>query len=410
MKSKLSFYIILFILSYFSYKTQAHPSPNTAILLDIQSNGVEAELQLPLSELSLAFGDRTNLNPKTLIEQYSTQLKAYILEHLHPTSPDKQNWTVEVYDMAVQNVQQIGQTNYQDLIIHLWLQPPTGVSPRNFTFNYDVIIHQVVTHNAIVSIRQDWESGVLVEHPVEVGVIAVDPRDNSITPLSINQEKGGLWGGFKAMIRLGMRHIAGGSDHLMFLLVLLMAAPLLPVIKIITAFTIGHSFTLLIGAIGWVKLPTQPIEVLIAFSIFISAIHAIRPIFPQKEAYIAIGFGLIHGLAFASTLSNLNLPKTQMALSILEFNVGIELMQLMVMALIVPWLIILSKGSFYTPVRVGGAIFAGVVALAWMIERIIGHPNAITEWASKMIKQSPNLILLLTFMALISYWFEQNKK
>lgn len=228
------------------------------------------------------------------------------------------------------------------------------------------------------------------------------------------------------MMRLGMKHISQGTDHLMFLLVLLMAAPLLVagkrwgafggmryslirLVKIITAFTIGHSVTLLIGAIGWVKLPTQPIEVLIAFSIFISAIHAIRPIFPQKEAYVAIGFGLIHGLAFASTLSNLYLPTTQMALSILGFNIGIELMQLSVMALIVPWLIILSKGTFYTPIRIGGAIWAGVVAMAWMVERIVGQPNVITQWSSKIIKQAPNFILLLAFIALVSYWYELNR-
>ena len=110
----------------------------------------------------------------------------------------------------------------------------------------------------------------------------------------------------------------------LFLLVLLLAAPLLinnkkwgnfggikysliRLIKIITAFTIGHSITLLLGAINWINVPTQPIEILIAFSILISAIHAIYPIFPQKEAYIAAGFGLIHGLAFATTLSDLNL-------------------------------------------------------------------------------------------------------
>ena len=144
-----------------------------------------------------------------------------------------------------------------------------------------------------------------------------------------------------------MRHIAEGTDHLLFLLVLLLPAPLLltkgrrwggfggvgyslrRLLLIVTAFTLGHSFTLLLGALGWVRLPSQPVEVLIAVSILVSAGHAVRPLFPGREAWVAAGFGLVHGLAFASTLANLHLEAGPMALSILGFNLGIELMQLL---------------------------------------------------------------------------------
>ncbi len=426
MKNKRLIYCLLFILIGINNKLSAHPSPNSAILLDIQSNGVAAELQLPISELSLALGNSAGFSPQTLIEQQGEQLKTYILEHIQPLSSDNQKWTVEIRDIFIQNIQQEMQGTIPDLIVRLWLQPPTRASNRVFTLNYDVIMHQVVTHNALVSIRQDWETGVTAEHPVDVGVINVDTRDNKVYPLSINQENGGLWRGFKGMVNLGMKHIAAGTDHLMFLLVLLLAAPLLVfknrwgafgglhyslvrLFKIITSFTIGHSITLLLGAFGWVRLPSQPIEVLIAFSILISAIHAIRPIFPQKEAYIAIGFGLIHGLAFAGTLLNLNLPTSQMALSILGFNIGIELMQLFVMALIVPWLILLSQGAFYRPVRVGGAVFASIVAVAWMVERILGQANIISVFASKINEKAPFIILFLATLAIISYIFEKNR-
>lgn len=86
--------------------------------------------------------------------------------------------------------------------------------------------------------------------------------------------------------------------------------------KIVTAFTIGHSVTLLAGALGWLRLPAQPIEVLISFSILASAVHAIRPLFPGKEGWVAAGFGLVHGLAFATVLSNLELSGGKLALSI----------------------------------------------------------------------------------------------
>src|SRR5271165_3502823 len=134
---------------------------------------------------------------------------------------------------------------------------------------------------------------------------------------SIRVRMGGA--GFVNLFRLGMRHIAEGTDHLLFLLVLLLPAPLivvgsrwagfagmsnsvLRILKIVTAFTIGHSITLALAAFGIVRVPSRPIEVLIAVSILVSAIHALRPIFPGKEAGIAAYFGLIHGLAFAATL------------------------------------------------------------------------------------------------------------
>jgi len=131
--------------------------------------------------------------------------------------------------------------------------------------------------------------------------------------------------GFANVFRLGMRHIADGTDHLLFLLALLLPAPLvvgsrwtglahvrrslLWILKIVTAFTIGHSITLAIAGLGFVRVPSRSIEMLIAVSILVSAIQALRPLFPGKEARIAAFFGLIHGLAFASTFGELGLGR-----------------------------------------------------------------------------------------------------
>ena len=155
---------------------------------------------------------------------------------------------------------------------------------------------------------------------------------------------------------------------------------------------------------NWLRLPTQPIEILIAFSILISAIHAIRPIFSGKEAVVAAGFGLIHGLAFASTLSDLHLESGQIALSILGFNIGIELMQLMIMALIIPSLIVLSKTEWYAVVRMTGANFAAVAAIAWIFERISGKSNLITEGVAIVATYGTSVVGALFFAAVISHF------
>jgi hypothetical protein len=221
------------------------------------------------------------------------------------------------------------------------------------------------------------------------------------------------------MLSLGMDHIKEGTDHLLFLLTLLLPAPLLVVnrrwaknggtrysliriIKIVTAFTIGHSITLVLGATGLIHPPARFIEVLIAISILISAIHALRPVFPGKEIFIAGGFGLVHGMAFAETLVNLNLDPGRMALSILGFNIGIELMQLFVIVGSMPWLIILSRTTFYPHIRITGAVIAAIASIAWISERISQQSNTISIFVEQTAGYAPWTILMLAILAVIS--------
>jgi hypothetical protein len=126
-----------------------------------------------------------------------------------------------------------------------------------------------------------------------------------------------------------------------------------------------------------VRLPEPPIEVLIAISILISAIHAIRPWFAGREVFVAAGFGLIHGLAFASSLSGFNFSTASMLSTVLGFNLGIETMQLGVVAATVPWLMLLSQTPIYSSVRVAGALFAGSAALGWISQRAFHWPNPV---------------------------------
>lgn len=403
----------------------AHQQPVTIVLLDIGPAKVGMELQVPLSELELAFGHDVTKDTDTLIERLAPQLKDYLIAHIHPVTAN-QPWSVEVTEMKVGKAEQTQSGAYQEMTIRLNLLPPAGISTRNFTLNYNVIMHQVVTHKALVSVRSDWESGKMGEQPVEAGVIMVDTQTTQMLPLEINLEKGSWTAGFKGMVSLGMQHIKEGTDHLLFLLVLLLPATLLfnnsgwgdfggtrysvaRLLKIVTAFTAGHSVTLLVGALGWLRLPQQPVEVLIAVSILASAVHAVRPIFPGKEMYVAAGFGLVHGLAFASVLSDLNLGAGAMALSILGFNLGIELMQLLVIALIVPWLILLSLTPLYKWVRISGASAAAIAATAWIAERVSGVPNAVGSFVQNISEYTHLGILILAFIALLAFGLQGNK-
>jgi hypothetical protein len=183
---------------------------------------------------------------------------------------------------------------------------------------------------------------------------------------------------------------------------------LFAILKVVTAFTVGHSITLLIGAFGWQFLPTFWIEILIGFSILISAIHAIRPLFAGKEKYVAFGFGLIHGLAFANTLIDLHLDTPRMALSIFGFNIGIELMQLTIILLTIPWLLLMSRTHFYAIFRIVGAIFAVFAALAWIAERYAQKSNLITQWIAQMANNALWGVLILMTLSVVA-WFRATR-
>ncbi|HKX31727.1 MAG TPA: HupE/UreJ family protein [Blastocatellia bacterium] len=407
-----------------SPRADAHPQPMTRVVLDLAPHQVAMNLHLPLGELELAFGHRVNQDPEVSLPDWQAPLNAYLIGHLHPTT-DGRPWTVEVMGMAVQRAEQMQSGPFQEVLVHLLLTPPVGASTRKFTLNYDVILHQVVTHKALVSIHNDWERGQTAEE--QVGMIEVNTQTTLVEPLEINLGAGSLWDGFKGMVGLGMQHIKEGTDHLLFLLALLLPATLLVngrrwgafggsryslarLLKIVTAFTVGHSVTLLAGALGWLRLPPQPVEVLIAVSILVSAVHAFRPLFPGKETHVAAGFGLVHGLAFATVLADLRLNAGRMALSILGFNLGIELMQLFVMAVTVPWLILLSLTPIYVWVRVVSAALAAVAALGWIVSRVSGQSNVIDRSTQVIAQYAPVGILLLALLALPAYLHHSIKR
>jgi hypothetical protein len=226
--------------------------------------------------------------------------------------------------------------------------------------------------------------------------------------------------GFAGAFRLGVRHIAEGTDHLLFLLALLLPAPLLAfgghwseratvrsglmqILRIVTAFTLGHSLTLALAAFGLMSLPSRPVEVLIAISILVSAIHAIRPIFPGREAAIAAFFGLIHGLAFASALNDLGVSGWYRLVSILGFNFGIEAMQLAVVAATLPSLLLLSRTQMYSFFRIGGALFAALASVGWIIERSFNTSNAVDPFVEVIAHHARWIAASLLLLSLLCW-------
>ena len=234
------------------------------------------------------------------------------------------------------------------------------------------------------------------------------------------------WSGFTGAFHLGVHHIAEGTDHLLFLLTLLLPAPLLAVagrwsgratvrrslmhiLGIVTAFTLGHSLTLALSGFGLVRLPSRPVEVLIAVSILVSAIHTIRPLFPGREAVIAASFGLIHGLAFASALNELGFTGWYRLISLLGFNLGIEAMQLAVVVITLPALLVLSRTRFYSAFQLTGAASACVVSCAWIVERVLGRTSLIGDGVERLAQHGGTLAVAFWAVSALA-WTAQRQQ
>jgi HupE / UreJ protein len=364
----------------------AHPAPHSVILLDLRAHDVGAELRLPVPELEAALGRDLRSEGSALIERERSLLRAMVLRDLHVGSLDGAAWTIEVGPLASAT-----DSGVPVVVVEATFTPPAAHAPGAFEIVDDVIGRRVQNHNAWIAVRSDFARGVVTGEPQVVGVTGYLRHT-----VVVNRTGGSSFRGFQAILRLGMQHIAEGTDHLLFLLTLLLPAPLVvatrrrrwgavastratfaSLLRVVTAFSVGHSLTLAAGSLGWLRLPSSPVETFIALSILVSAAHALVPLFPRHEAWIAGAFGFVHGAAFAGALADLHLEGGRLALALLGFNLGIESMQLVIVGAAFPWLVLLARTNWYSAFRTFSAFTAIIAALGWLGQRALGLRNPI---------------------------------
>jgi hydrogenase/urease accessory protein HupE len=178
---------------------------------------------------------------------------------------------------------------------------------------------------------------------------------------------------------LGVEHILGGIDHLLFVLALLLIVRGgKRIIATITAFTVAHSITLVSATMGWMTVPGPPVEAIIALSIvFVAAevMHGVRgrPGLTARAPWlVAFSFGLLHGFGFAGALAEVGLPQNAIPIALLMFNVGVEIGQLLFVAAMMLLgttlaRLKLSQQAWQLPAAAYGI---GCIAAFWTIERV----------------------------------------
>lgn len=337
----------------------AHDVRGEVIFLDVGDDAVELELRVPTAQLQLAKTDARDA--LTYVQLHAEDGRAFA----------GSLGTITTIDNEVR--------------VTLRFTPPEGATARWFRLSDELVLHTVVNANVYAFLRRDIRE--MNDSPTLVGTMHYQQRS-----LDVDRTAGSWFSGLTAAFHLGLDHIREGTDHLMVLLALLVVAPLAArgrqwergrrgltrVVAIATAFTLGHSLTLALGAVGGIALPTKLVESLIAVSILVSAVHAWRPLFAGKEPLVAGLFGLVHGLAFATALSGFGFDRGSLIIALLGFNLGVEAMQLLVIAMIVPSLVVLARLPVYSWFRRLAALTCAGAALIWLYERTTGATTAIS--------------------------------
>ena len=178
-----------------------------------------------------------------------------------------------------------------------------------------------------------------------------------------------------AYVVLGIEHILTGIDHLMFVIALLFLVGFnRRLLWTITAFTVAHSVTLALSALGVIALRAPPVEATIALSIVLVAVEALdrKQTFARRwPAIVAFLFGLVHGLGFAGALKEIGLPHNHLLVALLTFNVGVELGQLFVVTAAFVIYKSLARMPKLALARVASLYVIGSVAAWWSIGRVV---------------------------------------
>lgn len=200
-------------------------------------------------------------------------------------------------------------------------------------------------------------------------------------PLTVVRAAASRWQVAQTYLTLGIEHILTGYDHLLFVIALvLLLGRLGVVVRAATAFTVAHSLTLAGTTLGLFGLAQAPVEALIALSIVFLAVEIVKQgsgnsrLSERIPWLVAFGFGLIHGFGFAGALREIGLPQGEVPMALLTFNLGVELGQLAIIAVVLAVLSALRRLApvALRPLTVGSAYAIGITASFWFMQRLLG--------------------------------------
>lgn len=370
--------VVILLLLVQSSISMAHAPDQGNVFLQIEDDSVRGRVEITLKDLNTALAldlpteGQTSL---TDIQPYLDEIREYVLDRVELTIGDVSG-PPPITDIGLLEL-----SFATFLQLHFaYLNLPE--EPILIDVRYSALFDVQPEHRGMLVVETYWKSGTF---DAESNLVATFSPGDELQTVDLSSSS--TLTGFMAMVGLGTHHIWIGIDHILFLLALLLPAvvyrdeshwrpvdrfrpAIIHVIKVVTLFTIAHTITLSLAALKTIELPSRLVESVIAISIAIAALHILYPVFRGKIWWVVFAFGLFHGFGFASVLGEIGIPESYIVHSLLGFNLGVELGQLAIVAIVFPLLFVLRLLPLYTraflPVAASALV---VVSLYWFIER-----------------------------------------
>ncbi len=351
----------------------SHSLSDSFIDLSVDNNQISGHWLIAISDLELAVGVDQNLDTEITwgeIQARRAAIADYTMSRLQLTMAD-----------SICSLQPGAfQVERRNSAMFLYL-PLSGVCDSSgvLEISYNLLFDIDTSHRGILNITHNGNSHLRMFSPSEP-THRVEAT-GSVAALA------NLW----TFLIEGVWHIWIGLDHILFLCALIIPIVLgantarnspqvlgatprptlfISILKVVTAFTVAHSITLILATLQIVALPSRLVESVIALSVAVTGLNIIYPIFRGHSWQVAFAFGLIHGFGFAGVLGDLALPTHLFISSLLSFNIGVEVGQLVIVAVLVPVLLLSARAGL--PRRLAlvasGVVITGFGAL-WLAER-----------------------------------------
>ncbi len=360
----------------------AHAPDQSYLYLRIYKEAIGGRFEMTAKDMNTAMG--LNLDKKLSMESIRPHLKT-IQNYLISRSSfeaDGKTFSVRFTEPTILNLEET-----DDFARFHFDLDGVEVVPDGLDIGYNVVFDKNPIHRGLLIVEYNWKAGIVDNEALMSNIYGPDD-----TQQHLSLKDASILKGFIALVKLGVWHIWIGLDHILFIIALILPAVVrrkkntltganewVPVdsfkaafwyiIKIITFFTIAHSITLALASLNIINLPSRIVESIIALSIALAALHNITEIFKSKEWIIAFGFGLFHGFGFASVLGEKGLSGDYMVLSLLGFNVGVELGQVLIICMVFPFLFLIRKQNFYSSIIKYGSVILIFISIYWFIER-----------------------------------------
>ncbi|MGI9553191.1 MAG: HupE/UreJ family protein [Aurantibacter sp.] len=394
MKNNIREFLFLVFLTASIFNAYGHHPDNSLIYLRIyETNGIEGRFDIHINELNEVLGLNLEKNPNLeTVRPHLDKIRAYLLENTQFSSVYGNHGIV-----FIDKLDRLKTTFGAFIQFYFKLENSEKV-PDDLEVTFKTFIEESPGHVNLLAIEYNWKAGMINNE----ALIALDFSKNDWTK-SLSLTDTSVWKGFQAMIKQGIWHIWIGLDHILFLLALILPSVVrriragsqgnnletagikgrgylwkpverfkpafIYIVKVVTFFTIAHTITLTLASLNIINLPSRLVEAVIALSIGLAAYHNIRPIFKGRDWVIAFVFGLFHGFGFASVLGELGVTGEFLTLSLLGFNIGVEIGQVVIIVLIFPVLFFLRKSRFYSKLLLYLSILLIIISLYWFVER-----------------------------------------